>query len=131
MATLMWISHSERLLQLDELFHTLVVEIGSTDLNAAKIPSAETLLSCCLGLVVIDREPSIARLIHFTLQEYLCACPDLLGPAHSMMAETCLTYLNLRAIKDISSTFCSASVNSFPQIFFLILGGARQEKVYK
>ena len=34
MAALMWISHSERLLQLDELLHALAVETGSADLNA-------------------------------------------------------------------------------------------------
>jgi len=94
MRALMWISHSERLLQLDELFHALAVEIGSTDLNAKRIPSVETLLSCCLGLVVVDREVLTVRLIHFTLQEYLHTRPDLFGATHSVMAETCLTYLN-------------------------------------
>src|SRR5437879_1026367 len=58
MAVLMWISHSERLLQLDELLHALAVERGSTDLDSEKIPSVETLMSCCLGLVVIDKEAS-------------------------------------------------------------------------
>jgi len=103
MAALMWISHSERLLQLDELLHALSVEIGSTDLNAENIPSAETLLSCCLGLVVVDRKASTVRLVHFTLQEYLNTCPDLFGLTHSLMAETCLTYLNSQTIKDIPS----------------------------
>jgi len=101
MATLMWVSHSERLLQLDELLHALAVEIGSTDLNAENTLSVETLLSSCLGLVVVDREASTIRLTHFTLQEYLNTCPGLFGPAHSIMAETCLTYLNSQTIKDI------------------------------
>ena len=104
MAALMWISHSERLLQLDELSHALAVEIGSKDLNPERIPSVETLLSCCLGLIIIDREASTVRLIHFTLQEYLYTYPNLFGPTHSIMAETCLTYLNFQSIKDISST---------------------------
>jgi len=103
MATLMWISHSERLLQLDELLCALAVEIGSTDLNAERIPSVETLLSCCLGLVIVDREASTVRLIHYTLHEYLYTCPDLFGATHSVMAETCLTYLNFQTIKEISS----------------------------
>jgi len=103
-AALMGISHSGRLLQLDELLHALAVEIGFADLNAEKIPSVETLLSCCLGLVVVDREASIVRLIHFTLQDYLYTCPDLFGATHSIMATTCLTYLNSQTIKDISST---------------------------
>ena len=104
MAALMWISHSERLLQLDELSHALAIEIGSGDLNPERIPSVETLLSCCLGLIVVDREASTVRLIHFTLQEYLYTYPNLFGPTHSIMAKICLTYLNFQTIKDISST---------------------------
>jgi len=104
MAALMWISHSERPLQLDELLHALAVEIGSTDLNVEKAPSVETLLSCCLGLVVVNREAPIIRLIHFTLQEYLCTCSALFGATHSIMAKTCLTYLNSQTIKNIPST---------------------------
>jgi len=104
MRALMWISHSERLLQLDELFHALAVEIGSTDLNAKRIPSVETLLSCCLGLLVIDREALTVRLIHFTLQEYLYTCPEIFGATHTVMAETCLTYLNFQTIKAIPPT---------------------------
>ena len=103
MRALMWISHSERILQLDELLHALTVEIGSTDLNAERIPLVEALLSCCLGLVIVDREASTVRLIHYTLQEYLYTCSDLFGATHSIMAETCLTYLNFRTINDISS----------------------------
>ena len=102
MAALMWISHSERPLYPDELSHALAVEIGSTDINSERIPSVETLLSSCLGFIVIDMETSAVRLIHFTLREHLHARPALFGPAHSIMAETCLTYLNFRAIRDIS-----------------------------
>ena len=104
MAALMWVSHSERLLQLDELYYALALEIGSTDINLQRIPSVEVLLSSCLGLLIIDREASTVRLIHFTLQEHLLTRPNLFGPTHSIMAETCLTYLNFQAIKDITST---------------------------
>ena len=105
MRTLMWISQSERQLQLDELFHALAVDIGSTDLNTERIPSVETLLNCCLGLVTVDREAKTVRLIHYTLHEYLStACPDVFGLTRSIMAETCLTYLNFQIIKEIPPT---------------------------
>jgi len=100
-AALMWISHSERLLQLDELSHALAVEIGSTDFNPKNIPSVEELVSSCLGLVVVDRGALTVRLIHYTLQEYLYTSPNIFGPTHSIMAETCLTYLNYGTIKNI------------------------------
>ena len=109
MAALMWLSHSERQLQLDELLHALAVEIGSRDLNPENVPLVETLLSCCLGLVIIDKEVSTVRLIHPTLQEYLClhTYPNHFGAPHSRMAETCLTYLNFRAFGDISFTLAA------------------------
>ena len=99
MAALMWISHSERPLKANELCHALAVEIGSSNLNVDNVPSVGTLLVCCQGLIVVEKESSAVRLIHFTLQEYLRAHPDLFGAAHSKMAETCLSYLNSQQVK--------------------------------
>ena len=98
-AALMWTSHSERPLKADELCHALSVEIGSPHLNSDNVPSIGTLLACCQGLITIDKEASIVRLIHYTLQEYLRAHPELFGAAHSTMAETCLSYLNSQQVK--------------------------------
>jgi len=103
MATLMWISHSERPLKANELCHALAVEIGSPHLNSDNVPSMGTLLACCQGLVAVDREASTVRLIHLTLQEYLRAHPELSGIAHSTMAETCLSYLNSHQVKALST----------------------------
>ena len=103
-AALMWISHAERPLNPDELCHALAVEIWSPDLDSDNIPSICTLLACCQGLVVLDREASTIRLIHFTLQEYLLAHPELFGTAHSTIAETCLSYLNSQHIKALSTS---------------------------
>ncbi|RPA96143.1 hypothetical protein L873DRAFT_1926413 [Choiromyces venosus 120613-1] len=46
-------------------------------------------------------EASTTRLIHYTLQEYLCTHPELFNNAHSAMTETCLTYLNFQSIKSL------------------------------
>jgi len=104
LAALMWISHSERPLKADELCHALSVEIGSPDLNTDNVPSISTLLACCQGLIVVDKENSTVRLIHFTLQEHLRAHPELLGAVHSVMAETCLSYLNSRQVMALSTS---------------------------
>ena len=90
MAALMWINHAERPLRADELCHALGVELGSTNFNTRNIPSMSTLVGCCQGLIVVDKEASTVRLIHFTLQEYLSAHPDLFSNPHSTMAEICL-----------------------------------------
>jgi len=102
MEALMWISHSERLLKANELRHALAVELGSTHFNSGNVPSMSTLVSCCQGLITVDKEASTVRLVHFTLQEYLSAHPDIFSTPHSSIAEICLTYLNSEQVKAIS-----------------------------
>jgi len=103
MAALMWVSHAERPLSADELCHALAVELGSTDFNGDNVPSMSTLVSCCQGLITIDKETSTVRLIHFTLQEYLSALSNIFSRPHSAMAEICLTYLNSKQVKAIGA----------------------------
>ena len=103
MATLTWVCHSERPLQVDELCHALAVEIGATDFDAENVPPIGTLLDCCQGLIAVDKEASNVRLIHYTVQEYLSSYPGLFSKPHSILAETCLTYLNSQQVKNLSS----------------------------
>ena len=103
MTTLLWISHAERPPRADELCHALAVQLGSTDFDVGNIPSMSTLVNCCQGLITVDKEASTVRLIHFTLQEYLSAHPDIFIKPHSVIAEICLTYLNSKQVKDLST----------------------------
>jgi len=103
MAVLMWIIYSRRPLQVDEICHAIAIRIGSNYLGNDDITTISILLGCCQGLVSMDQGGSTVRLVHFTLQEYLCTHPDLFDGAHSTMAETCLTYLNFRRVKDTSA----------------------------
>jgi len=113
MAALMWISHSERPLKADELCHALAVEIGSPNLHTDDVPSIATVTTCCQGLVAVDKEASTVQLIHFTLQEYLRAHPDLFGKVHSTMAETCLSFLNSQQVRALSARI-SADLQGTP-----------------
>ena len=99
MGALMWICHAVRPLRPEELCHALAIELGSKNFNAANAPSISTLVSCCQGLITVDKEGSTVRLIHFTLKEYLSAHPDIFSRPHSAMAEICLTYLNSQEVK--------------------------------
>ena len=104
MEALMWISHSERILSVDEICHALAVEIELADVNINNVPSIRTVLGCCQGLAAVDERSSTIRLIHFRLKEYLSRHADLFDRPHSRIAETCLTYLNFQAIKDLSAS---------------------------
>ena len=103
MAALVWTSHAERPLRADELCHALAVELGSTDFNIDNVPSVSTLVSCCQGLIAVDKGASTVGLIHFTLQEYLSGYPDIFSRPHSAMAEICLTYLSSKQVKALST----------------------------
>ena len=103
MVALTWICHSERPLQVDELCHALAVEIGETDCDPENVPSVATLLECCQGLITVDAEASTVRLIHHTVQEYLCSHPGLFIKPHAILAETCLTYLNSQQVNSYTS----------------------------
>ena len=122
MGVLMWISHSRRPLQVDEICHAIAIRIGSDDLDKDDIPTISTLLDCCQGLVILDKGAATVRLIHFTLQEHLCTQPDLFDRSHSTMAETCLTHLNFPRIKDLQLARPLTRVKHPSSIFFLILG---------
>jgi len=113
MAALMWISHSERPLRAEELCHALAVRLGSIDFNTDNVPSIATLVSCCQGLITVDKAVSTVRLIHFTLQEYLSSHLDIFNRPHSAMAEICLTYLNSQQVKALP-TALSTDTQSTP-----------------
>ena len=98
---LMWVSHSERPLHVDELRHALGVG-GSIDLDGQNIPAIETLLACTLGLIMVEKSSSAVRLVHYTLQEYLSQNLNLFRRPHSMIAEVCLTYLNFPHVRGLS-----------------------------
>jgi len=112
MAALMWVSHSERPLRVDELCHALAVEMESADLDPENVPSIGTLSDCCQGLLAVDEEVSTVRLIHLTLQEHLSTRPDLFHRAHSTIAETCLTYLNFQQFKGLPASSHSDPVQA-------------------
>ena len=106
MNVLMWVSHAERPLQVNELCHALGVE-GSIDLDIRNIPAIETLLACTLGLVTVEKSSSTVRLVHYTLQEHLSNNTKLFLKPHSVIAEVCLTYLNFPHVRSLSPTLDS------------------------
>jgi ankyrin repeat protein len=91
---LSWISYARRPLTTQELCHALAVEIGDEDFDSENIPDVEDILSVCAGLVTIDEESQIIRLVHYTTQKYLEGILESWHPrAQYEIASTCLTYL--------------------------------------
>ena len=97
--TLMWILHSCRPLQVNELRHVLATEIGQKEFDLDNILQAKLIVDCCLGLVVIDDGSSIVRFVHHTLQDYLhTERQGFFQKEETEITKTCLTYLCLNNI---------------------------------
>jgi hypothetical protein len=67
---LSWITCAKRPLTTMELQHALAVVIGESELDEDNLPEIEDIVSVCAGLVTIDNESGILRLVHYTTQEY-------------------------------------------------------------
>ncbi|KAH7191748.1 nucleoside phosphorylase, partial [Fusarium flagelliforme] len=102
---LTWIVHSKRRLTLRELQHALAVREDTKKLDEDFIPQPEIILSLTSGLVILEEESSIVRLVHYTAQEYFkWQHKRWFQHAESEITITCVTYLllspfNLKRIK--------------------------------
>jgi hypothetical protein len=103
MSILQWISHSKRPLLVDELCHALAMEWDDDeeprrDLDLDNMLDPESLVDVCNGLVIVEDESKVIRLVHFTTQEYFNKSGGSLFPnAETQISKTCLTYLSLDA----------------------------------
>ncbi|CAG9986795.1 unnamed protein product [Clonostachys byssicola] len=105
--TLLWITCAKRPLTVSELRHALAVESQTNKLDYDNIPETEDMVSACAGLVTVDEENNIIRLVHYTMQQYFSRNRDNIyaeGDEESM-ANTCVTYLSF-------SVFSSGPCNS-------------------
>ena len=97
---LSWITHAKRPLTTMEMCCALAVEPDEVELDPENIPDVEDLLSVCAGLVVVDQESAIIRLVHYTTQEYFERIRDSWDPGAPLhIASTCLTYLSFSIFK--------------------------------
>ncbi|KAL7783395.1 ankyrin repeat-containing domain protein [Trichoderma afarasin] len=101
---LSWITCAKRRLTTLELQHALAVEIGKSDLDEDNLPEIEDLVSVCAGLVTVDEESNIIRLVHYTTQEYFERTQGHWFPnANVSITAICVTYLSFRVFE---SGFC-------------------------
>ncbi|KAB8208120.1 hypothetical protein BDV34DRAFT_58181 [Aspergillus parasiticus] len=91
---LSWIVCSMRPLQPSELQQALAVEDHTSRVDPKNLPSLADLVSACAGLVTVDADSKVIRLVHYTAQEYLERNWTVWFPgAHVEIAKTCITVL--------------------------------------
>lgn len=95
---LSWITCAKRPLTTLELRHALAVEIAQSGLDIENLPEVEDMISVCAGLVTVDEESDVIRLVHYTAQEYFEQTWALrITDAQINITKTCFTYLAFKA----------------------------------
>lgn len=93
MNTLMWISHAKRPLTVSELSDALAIRPGATSLDPLYRPSEKLMVDSCSGLVTINEESSVIRLVHYSVQEFFETNRKRLFPlGEETIAELTTTY---------------------------------------
>ncbi|KAF8250889.1 ankyrin [Wilcoxina mikolae CBS 423.85] len=92
---LSWISHVTRPLSVKELQTALAIELDESEFDEENMPDEELLTSLCAGLVVVEEESKLVRLVHYTTEEFFQRCRTKRFPgAHKSIALHCITYLS-------------------------------------
>ncbi|ATY64386.1 ankyrin repeat-containing domain [Cordyceps militaris] len=91
---LLWIVSARRPLKVMELLQALGIDEDESVFDDDNIPQLEDVVSACAGLVIVDEESNVVRLVHYTTQEYFEQRQDKWLPdAEWRMARACIMYL--------------------------------------
>jgi len=63
---LLWITCAKRPLTTSEIEHAIAVEVGQSQFDEENMCQVEDMVSVCAGLVTVDKESGIIRLVHYT-----------------------------------------------------------------
>ena len=95
MNTLMWIFFSKRPLKVAELSEALAINPKKCVLDQKFRQSEKMMVSCCLGLVTVDKKSSVIRLVHYSVQEFFRENQIRLWPlGQQSVAELAISYLS-------------------------------------
>ncbi|KAL3459526.1 ankyrin repeat-containing domain protein [Aspergillus heterothallicus] len=97
-SVLSWITLARTPLSIKELQYALAVEDELPELDKDNVSDPDDILSACAGLVTIDDESKLVRLVHYTAQDYFDTrwtkwFPD----AQLQISRACITYLSFKA----------------------------------
>ncbi|KAH7370405.1 ankyrin repeat protein, partial [Rhexocercosporidium sp. MPI-PUGE-AT-0058] len=103
---LSWITCAKRPLATSELQYALAIEIGESQLDKENLPEVEDIVFICAGLITVDVESGIIRLVYYTTQEYFERTQRRWFPkAESEITIACVIYLSFDTFK---SGFCQS-----------------------
>ncbi|KAE8420583.1 hypothetical protein BDV36DRAFT_249184 [Aspergillus pseudocaelatus] len=96
---LSWVNCAIRPLNTLELRYAIAVEAES-GFDRDNLPYLDDIISVCAGLVTVDEESDVIRLVHYTAQEFFQRTwTRWFSDAHHDIATACVTYLSFDSFK--------------------------------
>ncbi|EGP83993.1 uncharacterized protein MYCGRDRAFT_48791, partial [Zymoseptoria tritici IPO323] len=90
--------HAKRQLSPLELQHALAVRQDDEKFDPERMTALSTIISACAGLITIEPQSDVVRLVHYTTREYFQEKLPFWFPNGDMaIAETCVAYLTFPA----------------------------------
>ncbi|KAH6889026.1 hypothetical protein BKA70DRAFT_884392 [Coprinopsis sp. MPI-PUGE-AT-0042] len=93
-AVLVWVLNASRSMTIDELERAMATSPDTHKFEPRRLVPETTLVSLCGGLIAVEEESRLVRLVHYTAKDTL---EDLLHDAfpqpHSLLAAVCMTHL--------------------------------------
>jgi ankyrin repeat protein len=89
---LAWVVYARTALSRWEIRDALAVRPNTAHLDNDFRPELEVIDSLCAGLIAVDDNSDVVRLVHYTTQEYFTQ-KNFFPDAHTALAEACITYL--------------------------------------
>ncbi|VUC25543.1 unnamed protein product [Clonostachys rosea] len=92
---LSWIIFARRQLTISELQQVLAVSVGDKKLDEDNVRDITDIVSVCMGLVTVDEQSGIIRLVHYTAQQYFDQTKARWFPnAEVELATICVAYIS-------------------------------------
>lgn len=98
--TIAWVALARTRLSMLQLRHALATTAGETDFNGSRMTSRALISSVCVGLLVIDQDPSTVRFVHETTQVYFESIfGEWFDCGHTLISRACFAYLSYDIFK--------------------------------
>lgn len=103
-SVLSWIAYAKRPLKAHEIQEAIAIEATSGEFTWDSLPEVEYIVLVCIGIVIVDPESNIIRLVHYTTQDYVLGLRETrLRGCGVTVAKSCLKSLS-RASKTQPTT---------------------------
>ncbi|KAL3471355.1 hypothetical protein BJX99DRAFT_263375 [Aspergillus californicus] len=114
--TLGWVTYAFRALSLKELQHALAIERGVDFDEEDDIVEAQHIIDICAGLVTIDFDTKVVKLVHFTTKKYFDQHRQSYFPNfHESITMDCAVYLTLPTLRNATLWMIA---NKYPLAFY-------------